>query len=80
MNKQYFPDKDDHGSFLLNLEWNLWVFDDVEKGDRIYSFKNDVKLDEYLRALEEVGFRILMVVDVEFVDETNNKIIVCKKG
>ncbi len=80
INKQFFPDVTDSNA-LLNLEWNLWVFDGVkkvEKGNKIYSFKNDVNLDEYIESLESAGFEILEVVDVKS-NVKGSKIIVTKK-
>ncbi|RLI05987.1 methyltransferase, partial [Candidatus Bathyarchaeota archaeon] len=80
INKQYFPDKlEKDKTILLDLEWCLWVFDKEEKGDRIYSFKNDATMDEYLEALENIGFKVLKILDITFADKTSNKIIICKK-
>ncbi|MDK2781180.1 MAG: hypothetical protein PWR13_208 [Archaeoglobi archaeon] len=62
VNKQIFPERDDP---LLTLEWNLWNFEGVEKGERLYSFKGDLSLQEYLSELEKNGFEILDVRKME---------------
>ncbi len=72
-NKQYFSDGRDLA--LLDLEWNLWDFDGIEKDKRLYTFKNDLNLDGYLNALERTGFKLLDVVDLGEGD----KIILAKK-
>ena len=77
INKQIFPDKCSNNP-LLDLEWNLWVFDGVEKGEKIYSFRGDVGMDEYLKHLEKAGFKILNVYSLPTSLE-GGQMIVCKK-
>mgnify|MGYP000082391129 CR=1 FL=1 len=77
INKQIFPDKCSNNP-LLDLEWNLWVFDGMEKGEKIYSFKDDTGIDEYLKRLEKAGFKILNVYSLPTSLE-GGQMIVCKK-
>ncbi|MBO8182334.1 MAG: methyltransferase [Archaeoglobus sp.] len=79
VNKQYFPDNvegtQNRRYSLLDLEWNLWTFDGMNKGEKAYTFKNDLSLAEYLKKLEDVGFKILDVIGIN----RDDKIIVAKK-
>jgi len=62
INRQIFPEKEDP---LLNLEWNLWMFENVKKGERPYTFEGDLDLQDYLSELEKNGFEILDVLKME---------------
>jgi predicted O-methyltransferase YrrM len=62
INKQYFGDG--RVTTLLELEWNLWTFDGIEKDKKLYTFKNDLNLDSYLSELEKIGFEVIDVVDL----------------
>ena len=75
INKQYFPGSVQRKFSLLDLEWNLWTFKGTEKGERAYTFKDDLNLAEYLEKLEESGFEILDIFRMSGED----KIIVAKK-
>ncbi len=78
INKQYFPENErtqNRKYSLLDLEWNLWTFDGMNKGEKAYTFKNDLSLAEYLKKLEDVGFKILDVIGIN----RDDKIIVAKK-
>jgi len=55
-NKQFFWD--DCSLDLLDLEWNLWNFG-IEKGEKRFTFKGDLSLDEYLKELGKHGFEVL---------------------
>jgi hypothetical protein len=61
INKQYFIENEEFS--LIDLEWNLWEFEDVEKAEKAYTFLGDLTLDEYLNRLEELNFEILDVVN-----------------
>jgi len=73
INKQIFPEKDQP---LLDFEWNLWGFG-IEKGKRLYTFKNDLTLKEYLEKLEKFKFKILDVIDMGL--NNMSKMIIAKK-
>lgn len=75
INKQVF--RDDKEISLLDLEWNLWNFEGIEKDIKIYTFKNDLSFKEYLNKLEEVGFKVQNVVHLD--EEMGTKIIIAKK-
>ncbi len=75
INKQVF--RDDREISLLDLEWNLWKFEGIEKGNRAYTFKNDLSFKEYLKRLEDIGFDILRIID--FDEEIGTKMIIAKK-
>jgi len=61
VNKQYFRENEEFP--LIDLEWNLWEFEGVEKAEKAYTFSGDLTLDEYLNRLEELNFEILDVVN-----------------
>jgi hypothetical protein len=73
INKQYFSDGKE--ITLLDLEWNLWTFEGIEKDKKLYTFKNDLKLSEYLKELEKAGFKILSVFELD----EGNKMVIAKK-
>ncbi len=75
INKQVF--RDDKEISLLDLEWNLWRFEGIEKGDKAYTFKNDLSFKEYLKRLEDIGFKVLDVV--YFDEEMGTRMIIAKK-
>ncbi len=62
IDKQYFKSGDDKID-LHDLEWNLWVFGDVEKAEKKYTFTKDVDLENYQEKLAKRGFEILDVWD-----------------
>jgi len=62
---------------LLDLEWNLWTFEGVEKQRSRYTFAHGVPLAEYHRALEANGFSVLEVIPV---DETSEMTVARKDG
>lgn len=62
VNKQYFWGDNAKEIELEDLEWNLWRFEEVEKGEKRYTFKNDLSLEEYIERLKE-KFEILDVTD-----------------
>jgi len=56
-----------HGSFAIfspleviyyKLKSASWSFEGIEKGSKVYTFKNDLSFKEYLNKLEEVGFKV----------------------
>ncbi len=61
---------------FLDLEWNLWTFEGVEKQRSRYTFIHGVTLTEYHRVLEENGLTVLEVIPV---DETS-EMTVARKG
>ena len=75
INKQVF--RDDKEISLLDLEWNLWNFEGIEKSSKVYTFKNDLSFKEYLNKLKEVGFKVQNVISLD--EETGTKIIIAKK-
>ncbi len=75
VNKQVFRDNKEIS--LLDLEWNLWRFEGIEKGIKVYTFKNDLSFKEYLKSLEEVGFKILNIIHLD--EDMGTKMIVAKK-
>ncbi len=75
VNRQIFRDGKEIS--LIDLEWNLWSFEGVEKDDRAYRFKNDLSLDEYVSELEKVGFEIVEVITLD--EEMGSKMIIAKK-
>ncbi|KAF5065652.1 O-methyltransferase domain protein [anaerobic digester metagenome] len=62
---------------FLDLEWNLWTFEGVEKQRSRYTFTHGVPLAEYHRALEENGLTVLEVIPV---DETSEMTVARKDG
>ncbi len=60
VNKQYFP-RDDFT--LDDLDWNLWTFEGIEKGESRYTFASDLSLEEYINELVARGFEVLDVHD-----------------
>lgn len=75
VNKQFFGDVKE--VTLLDLEWNLWTFEGIEKAEKAYTFKNDLSLKDYIKKLEDTGFKVLKVFDIDF--EMDDKMIVAKK-
>lgn len=75
VNKQIF--RDDREISLVDLSWNLWSFEGIEKGDRAYTFKNDLGFKEYVKKLEETGFEVVKVLNMD--DEIGTKLIIAKK-
>jgi len=75
VNKQIF--RDDREISLIDLEWNLWKFEGIEKSDRAYTFRRDLGFKDYISKLKEFGFRILEVI--EFDEEIGSRMIVAKK-
>jgi len=48
-----------------DLEWNLWVFEGMQKQDRRFRFEGSVPLEEYNRMLGESGFFVRDTVPVD---------------
>ncbi|OPY41374.1 MAG: O-methyltransferase [Methanoregulaceae archaeon PtaU1.Bin222] len=48
-----------------DLEWNLWVFEGMQKQDRRFRFEGSVPLEEYNRRLRESGFIVRDTVPVD---------------
>ena len=61
VNKQYFWDNSKEID-LCDLEWNLWCFGEIEKGEKRYTFKNDLSLENYVEELVKKGFEIVDVI------------------
>ena len=74
LNKQGIDDE--RTDPFADLEWNLWTFDGVEKQRSRYTFTHSVSLEEYHRALEANGLRVLEVVPVDGTSEMT----VARKG
>ncbi|MDK2790112.1 MAG: hypothetical protein PWP15_619 [Methanothermococcus sp.] len=84
INKQFFPEKEEHiEDYLNNMEWNFSKPAGLEKSRLRFTFKGDLNFDDYLKYLENLGFKILEVVDIpELLGFKNNspaKMIVAKK-
>lgn len=72
---------------MLDIEWNLLKFAGERQGKKIYSFKGDLLLEEYLKLLSKY-FEVVKVVDesafagcslAKLGDTLDAKIIVAKK-
>ena len=65
INKQFFPDKEEGiKDYINNMEWNFSKPKGLKK-DRIrYTFEGDLNLNDYLKYLENLGFKILEVVEM----------------
>ncbi|MDQ1251271.1 MAG: hypothetical protein QG646_340, partial [Euryarchaeota archaeon] len=50
---------------LLNLDWNLWTFEDMKKGGSGYSFENSVPFTEYIKMLSEHGLEVFSELDMK---------------
>ncbi|MCS7120989.1 MAG: acetylserotonin O-methyltransferase [Archaeoglobaceae archaeon] len=60
INRQVFADEPS----LLDVEWNLWKFEGIEKGERVYSFSEDLSFEDYLKELEKF-FKVEKVVKLK---------------
>ncbi|WP_202320154.1 methyltransferase [Archaeoglobus neptunius] len=60
VNKQYFKNRNEKID-LMDLEWNLWTFGEIEKAEKKYTFSKDLHLEMYLRELSRRGFDVLDV-------------------
>ncbi len=83
----FYGSADGSKSRLLDMEWNLTAFEGAAKQRRMYSFANDLSLEDYMARLQE-GFEIVKIVepsdfaapDLEtFGDRLDSKIVVAKK-
>ncbi len=74
VNRQVSDDKVKPNAFL-ELDWNLWTFEGVKKGESIYSFENSVSFSEYIKRLEDYGFEILKILD----EKDASKIVFARK-
>ncbi|MDI9645996.1 MAG: methyltransferase [Archaeoglobales archaeon] len=63
INKQIFPQERPFSP--QDLEWNFWSFEGIEKGEKIYTFKNDLTLGEYIKNLEKCGFEVFRIEKFE---------------
>ncbi len=63
INKQIFSQERPFS--LQDLEWNFWSFEGIEKGEKIYTFKNDLTLGEYIKNLEKCGFEVFRIEKFE---------------
>ena len=59
------PDEKMKSSPLLSLDWNLWTFEDVKKGDTEYSFENSVPFSEYIDMLGSYGLEVFRALDMK---------------
>uniref|UniRef100_A0A7J2TIG7 Methyltransferase domain-containing protein n=1 Tax=Archaeoglobus fulgidus TaxID=2234 RepID=A0A7J2TIG7_ARCFL len=64
VNRQYFPKE---GFDVRDLEWNLWRFEKLEKDFKSFTFKGDLSLEDYIYELEKNGFKILRMVEEDYV-------------
>jgi SAM-dependent methyltransferase len=64
VNRQYFPKED---FSVRDFEWNLWSFEKLEKNFKSFSFKGDLSLEEYIKELEKVGFKIIRIIEEDYV-------------
>lgn len=46
------------------MEWNFSKPEGLKKGKIRYTFEGDLNLNDYLKYLEDLGFKILEVVDM----------------
>lgn len=58
------PDEKMKFSPLLSLDWNLWTFKDVKKGDSSYSFENSIPFSEYIEKLGSYGLEVFQSLDM----------------
>jgi hypothetical protein len=58
------PDEKIKSSPLISLDWNLWTFEDVKKGDTGYSFENSISFSEYIDKLENYGLEVFQSLDM----------------
>jgi SAM-dependent methyltransferase len=59
------PDEETKSSPLLNLDWNLWTFEDVKKGGSGYSFENSVPFNRYIDMLDSYGLEVFRALDMK---------------
>ncbi len=50
---------------FLNLDWNLWTFEDMKKGGSGYSFENSVSFTEYIEMLSDYGLEVFTALDMK---------------
>lgn len=60
---------------LLNLDWNLWTFEDAKKGGSGFTFENSVSFTEYIEMLGSYELEVLNVLDMK----DGSKIIFAQK-
>ncbi len=74
-------------SRLLDVEWNLTAFHGAAKEGKIYSFANDLSLEDYMAMLQK-NFEVVKIVETAdfatpdlqaFGDRLDSKIIVARK-
>ncbi len=85
INKQFFPEKEDGiNDYINNMEWNFSKPKGLKKGRIRYAFEGDLNLNDYLKYLEDLGFKILEVVDMPellgFKDNSPAKMIIAKNS
>ncbi|WP_292460948.1 methyltransferase [Methanothermococcus sp.] len=84
INKQFFSEKEERiEDYLNNMEWNFSKPAGLEKSRLRFTFKGDLNFNDYLKYLENLGFKILEVVYIPellgFKDNSPAKMIVAKK-
>ncbi len=50
---------------ILNLDWNLWTFEDMKKGGSGYSFENSVSFTEYMEMISDYGLEVFSTLDMK---------------
>jgi precorrin-6B methylase 2 len=50
---------------LFSLDWNLWTFEGVKKGESPYSFENSVSFTEYIGMLDKYGLEVFNSLDLQ---------------
>ncbi|ACV24231.1 methyltransferase [Methanocaldococcus fervens] len=84
INKQFFPEREEGiKDYINNMEWNFSKPKGLEKDRLRFTFKGDLNFNDYLKYLENLGFKILEVVDIPellgFECSGNAKMIIAKK-
>ncbi|MDD3874010.1 MAG: methyltransferase [Methanosarcina sp.] len=59
------PDEKMESSSLINLDWNLWTFEGVKKGESGYSFENSIPFTEYIEVLGNYGLEVFHSLDLK---------------
>ncbi|MCQ1535312.1 SAM-dependent methyltransferase [Methanosarcina sp. KYL-1] len=60
-----FSEENTESNPLLNLDWNLWTFEDTKKGGSGYSFENSVPFNEYIEMLGDYGLEVFRTLDMK---------------
>jgi predicted O-methyltransferase YrrM len=84
----FYRQNDGTKNCLLDIEWNLTSFAGVQKGQRIYSFKEDLSFEDYMNLLNKY-FTIKRVIEApafkgyplsKIGDALDSKIIISEKN